>query len=135
MDFAPMLAAVALIWKIVDFAKVVRVRDVDAIVSQVAVWAAGVIVMFLLAATDFATGVDIGGRDASALNWASLVLVGLSIGSVASTAYDFKRAIDRTDSAAQPSLVTGRVPVVPPPTVDTDAPGATLPNAGRHAVP
>lgn len=130
MDFAPLLAAIALIWKLVDFAKHVRVRDTDAVVAQVAVWAAGVGVMFLLRETDFAGGVEIAGASLSALNWASVLLVGLSVGSTASAAYDIKRAIDNSDSAAQPSLVTGRVPITPPATYDADADA----NA-RHAAP
>ena len=114
MDFAPLVVALALVWKIVDFAKAVRVRDIDAIVSQLAVWVAGVIVTFLLAATDFASGVTIGDLSLDALNAASLILLGLSIGSTGSVAYDFKRAFDRSDSAAQPSLVTGKLPEPPP---------------------
>lgn len=119
MDFAPLVVALALVWKVVDFIKACRVRDVDAIVSQSAVWGAGVLVTFLLAATDFASGVTIGDLNLDALNAWSLVLLGLSIGSTGSVAYDFKRAFDNSDSAAQPSLVTGRVPVTPPATAPT----------------
>lgn len=118
MDFAPLLVAVALIWKLVDFAKALRVRDIDAIGTQLSVWIAGVVVTFLLAATDFASGITIGDLNLDALNWASLLLLGLSIGSTGSVAYDFKRALDSSDSAAQPSLVTGQVPLVPPVTAD-----------------
>lgn len=133
MDFVPFVAAIALIWKIVDFAKACRVRDVDAIVTQLATWGAGVAVMYLLAATDFAGQVMIGDARLDALNAASVALVGLSVGSTASAAYDFKRAVDRSDSAAQPSLVTGRVPVTPPVTVDSDAPARDA-RLGDHGI-
>lgn len=125
-----MLAAVALIWKLVDFAKACRVKDVDSIVTQVAVWAAGVAVVFLLAGTDFADGIDVAeSYTLSSLNAASLLLIGLTIGSTASAAYDFKRAFDRSDSAAQPSLVSGRVPVAPPVTADSVEEAAALEDA------
>lgn len=119
MDFAPLVVALALVWKVVDFVKHVRVRDIDAVVAQASVWVAGVIVTFLLAATDFASGVDIGDRSLDGLNAWSLVLLGLSIGSTGSVAYDFKRAFDNSDSAAMPSLVSGQVPVTPPVTADS----------------
>lgn len=135
MDFAPLVVALALVWKLVDFAKACRVRDIDAIVSQLAVWVAGVIVIFLLAATDFASGVKIGSLNLDALNAASLVLLGLSIGSTGSVAYDFKRAFDGSDSAAQPSLVTGLVPAPPVDVVTPPAPPQELaapPPTKRH---
>lgn len=122
MDFVPLAATVALLWKVVDTAKLVRVRDVNAVVTQAVTWGAGVLLAFLLAATDFADGIPIGDMHLGHLNAASLILVGLSLGSSASVAYDFKRAIDRTDSAAMPTLVTGLVPLTPPAVVDSDSP-------------
>lgn len=120
MDFVPLAAALALTWKLVDFVKQLRVRDWNAAVTQAAVWVAGVLVIWLLASTDFASGIKIGSMVLSHLNGASLVLVGLSVGASGSVAYDFKRALDGSDSAAQPALVTGAVPIVPPPTVASD---------------
>lgn len=103
MDFAPLLAAIALIWKIVDTVKYARARNVDAIVTQLGVWLAGVGVVLLLAATDFANGIEVAEFSLDKLNIASLVLLGLTIGSSASVAVDVKKAIDNTDSAAVPS--------------------------------
>lgn len=107
MTFAPLLAALALMVKLVDFAKYLRARDVNGIVTQLSVWVAGIIVIFLLAASDFASGVPIGDLKLDAMNAASLVLVGLTISSSGSVVYDFKRAADGSDSAATPQLVTG----------------------------
>lgn len=103
MDFAPLLAAIALIWKIVDFVKYLRVRNVDALVTQLGVWLAGVAVVLLLAATDFANGISIADYSLDKLNLASLLLLGLTIGSSASVAVDIKKAVDNTDSAAVPN--------------------------------
>lgn len=102
MDFAPLLAAIALTWKIVDFVKYLRARNVDAVATQAGVWFAGVAVMLLLAATDFAEGITIGNLALGDLNRASLILLGLSIGSSASVLVDAKRAVDNTDSAVVP---------------------------------
>lgn len=134
-DFIPLATAVALMWKLVDFVKHCRVRDVNAIVTQLAVWGAGVVVTFLLASSDWGDKVPVGGHQLDKLNVASLVLFGLSLGATASVGYDFKRAFDGSDSSAMPSLVTGDVPVVPPPTVDSDTPGDAITNVSNVAVP
>lgn len=103
MDFAPLLAAIALIWKIVDFVKYLRARNSEAVVTQAAVWFAGVGVIFLLAATDFASAINVGDLSLGTLNAASLILLGLSVGSSASVLVDVKKAVDNTDSAAVPA--------------------------------
>lgn len=120
MDFVPLLATAALVLKLIDFLKFLRVRDLDALTAQLSTWVAGVVCLFLLGATDFANQVNIGDVNLSDLNGWSKVLVGLTLGSTASLIYDAKRAVDRSDSAAMPSLVSGVVPVVPPPVVDAD---------------
>lgn len=108
MDFAPLLVAAALIWKLVDFVKFVKAKDINAVTTQLAVWVAGVVVIFLLAATDFASGVTIGDKNLDSLNAASLLLLGLSMGSTASVFVDAKKAVDGTDSAAVPALLKRR---------------------------
>ncbi len=104
MDFVPLLAAIALVWKIVDFAKYVRAKNVDAIIVQLAVWLAGVAVVFLLANTDFAGGIVVGDLVLASMKWPSLVLIGLSVGSSSSVLVDAKKAVDNTDSAAVPNV-------------------------------
>ena len=132
MDFFPLAAAIALIWKIVDFAKVARVRDWNAVLTQVVVWGAGVGVTFLLAGTDFADGINIGGRTLGGMNSSSVILLGLSMGSLGSVAVDYKKARDNNDSAAMPTLLTGEVPVGPPVLVDADAPEKKTTSSGRR---
>jgi hypothetical protein len=123
VDFVPLLAALAFAWKLVDWTKQIRVKDINAVVTQAAVWVAGVFVVFLLAQSDFGHAIRIaGGIPLDQLNFWSLLLVGLTVGSSASVGYDFRRSFDNSDSAAQPSLVTGEIPVVPPVvTVDADS--------------
>lgn len=103
MDFAPLLAAIALIWKIVDTVKYLRAGNRDAVFTQLGVWFAGVGVVLLLAATDFANGIEVAEFSMDKLNIASLILLGLTIGSSASVAVDLKKAIDNSDSAAVPA--------------------------------
>lgn len=114
MDFAPLLAAITLVWKIVDFVKYLRARNVDAVVTQLGVWIAGVGVTLLLAATNYADGIVIGDLALGNLNLASLVLLGLTIGSSASALVDVKKALDNTDSAAVPNPGEARRASAPP---------------------
>lgn len=105
MEFIPFVAALAFAWKLVDFIKYLSNKDTNGAITQLAVWGSGVIAVFLLASTDFAAGISVGDLPVSSLNWASLVLVGLSVGSSGSVAFDFKKALDREDSAKTESLL------------------------------
>lgn len=107
MEFVPLLAAAALVWKIVDFLKYLRTGDVNGVFTQLSVWVAGVAVVLLLANTDWADGITVGDTILGALNGASLVLLGLSVGSTSSVLYDTKAAIDGSDTAVKPPLITG----------------------------
>ena len=106
MDFVPLLAALALVVKIIDFVKAAKNGDANGIVTQLTTWVAGVAVVFLLAASDFGTGIDVAGYTLDGLNNFSLVLLGLSISSSGSLAFDFKKSFDNTDSAAVTPLIS-----------------------------
>lgn len=100
--FAPLVAAASLVWALVRFGKQVLARDGRAAATQIVVWGAGVAVAFLLSASDFADGIQVAGVALGSLNAASLLLVGLTIGSTASTAYEVKKALDSGDDAREP---------------------------------
>lgn len=97
------MAALAL--KLVDFVKFLKNKDVNSVVTQLAVWGAGVLIVFLVAASDFAVGLTVGDLSLNQLNWSSLVLVGLTLGSTGSVAFDFKKSFDNTDSSKIETLL------------------------------
>lgn len=105
MDFVPLLAALALVVKIIDFVKSLKNGDANGILTQAVTWVAGVGVLFLLAASDFGGGVEVAGYTLDSLNSFSLVLLGLSVSSTGSLAFDFKKSFDNTDSAAVTPLI------------------------------
>ncbi len=113
MEFIPAVALVALIWKIVDFLKYVARRDVNGAASIAVVWVAAIAVFFLFAQSDWAGELEVGNKLLSDYGWASLVILGLSFGASASALFDFKKALDNTDSAAVPSLLPESGPAVP----------------------
>lgn len=107
MPFVPLVAALALVTKLVDFGKYLTARNINGAVTQLVAWGAGIGAFFLLSRTDFASGITIGDLSLSTLNGASLILVGMSVASVGSLAIDFKQARDNTDTAAKPALLPG----------------------------
>lgn len=100
--FAPLVAAVSLIWSLVRFGKQLLARQMREAVTQLITWGAGIGVVALLAWSDFAAGIEVAGQSLAGLNAASLVLLGVTAASTASTAYEFKKSFDNGDSAQEP---------------------------------
>lgn len=95
----------ALIYKVTSVLKYTSAGEFRQVLTQIIPWAAGVIGVCLAAQADVSSGLQVFGDMAlSQLDGWSLVLAGVSLGSAASTAYDVKKAVDNTDSAAEPPL-------------------------------
>jgi len=104
MEFVPALALLALVASLINFLKYVRAGNVNGSLTQLSVWIAGILAVFLVAQTDYAAGIEMGGQALDALNAASLLFIGLQIGGLASLANELKKAIDNTDGAGKPNL-------------------------------
>lgn len=95
-----LLGAAALVWKVMDLLKFVEQKDWRAVRNQVEVMVLGVIALFVLAQTDFAQFVPIAHDFTLAtVNGWSIAWIGLSVASVGSVGYDFKKSVDNTDTA------------------------------------
>lgn len=107
LNIAEYAGLIALVWKAVDFMRLLGSFSAEksALATQALAWAGGVLVVAAYAASDFAAGLEIGGLPLSELNLASLVLIGVSLGSVASAAVDVKQSIDSRDTAVKPPLL------------------------------
>lgn len=105
MDFVPVLAMAALTLKVVDFLRYLRAGDTNGVFTQVAAWLAGVVVVLLVAQTDWSDGIPVGDMTLGTINIWSLIFYGLSAGSAASLTKDSLKAVDNTNSAAIPTLV------------------------------
>ena len=106
MDFVPLIVVGSLLKKVVDFLKFLTGKDWNAALTQIVVWVAGVLLMWLLSASDFADGIVIGGIDLGDMNAASIVLAGLGLASTVSlVGQDLLKALDRSQSAATPQLI------------------------------
>lgn len=120
MEFVPVAAMAVLSLKLIDFLRYLRAGDLNGVFTQIAAWIAGVAVVFLVAQTDWASGVAVGDMNLATLNAWSLVFYGLSVGSGGSVVKDVLKAVDNTNSARIPTLVqsAARHRVEPPKTED-----------------
>lgn len=99
---------VAIAVKVIDFLRMLANAETEksGIVTQLAAWLGATAVVFLYGASqlgDFVLpGTDILLENADS---PTKVLLGLAVGSGASLLVDFKQAIDKSDSAAKPTLL------------------------------
>jgi mevalonate kinase len=102
--FIPAVAMATLIKKLIDTFKYVTAKDWNGAVTQLVVWLSGVLVVWLYAQTDWAETFSFAGLTLASMNLASLVALGIGLGSSASVATDFIKARDAADTAKMPPL-------------------------------
>lgn len=106
--FAPLAALTATVFTVISLLRYLRGRDWNGAFTIVSVWVAGIVVLLLFAQTDWAETLTIPGlaeEPLSTLNFASLVVLGLQLGSTATAFNEVRGAIDNTSSTAKPKLV------------------------------
>jgi len=95
----------ALVKKVIDFLKYVTNRDLNGVLTTAGAWIGGIVVIVLFAQSNFAEGIKIGDTTLAAINFASLVVVGMSIGSGAGLANDWISAKEPKDDPARLKLL------------------------------
>ena len=104
MEFVPIVAMAALILKVIDFLRYTVAADINGAGTQLIVWVAGIATTFLVAHTEWADGVEVGGVALAKLGFWSLVFVGLSTSSVAAAGKDLLKSLDNANSSKIPTL-------------------------------
>lgn len=100
----------ALLVKVTSFLKYVSDGKWREALTQLVAWAAGIGVVVVAAATGVTEDLLIFGHEVlGQMNGWSQILAGLALGSGGAFAYDFKKAIDNTDSAGEPPLGGDRI--------------------------
>lgn len=107
MEVFTLASLIALGMRVVSFLKYARARDWNATFTQACVWASGVALVFLAGAADVTNKLILfkGVPTLSDINSASKILLGLMLLSLGSQVYEFKKAFDRNDTAAEPALL------------------------------
>lgn len=105
MSIAAVALIGALIYKLVDFGKLVTSKNVNGVVTQLVAWVVGVGVVFLASAADVTNKFAFNGVVLSDLDGGSKVFLGLLATSIFSAVYDLKSALDNDDSAKTAPLL------------------------------
>lgn len=109
MDALTAVSFLALVAKVMSTVKYLSAGQVRQVLTQVLTWLTGFLVLLLGAQANISEHLQVIGNVALGdLNTWSLLLGGVMLGSTASFAYDFKKAADGTDSAAEPALQIGK---------------------------
>lgn len=106
MEPLTLTALAALVVKITSVLKAAG-KDWNYVVTQAVTWVVGILVLVLAANADLTENLVLfdGAQRLGVLNGASLVLAGLAFSSLGSFAYDVKKAVDVSDSAAEQRLL------------------------------
>lgn len=93
--------------KIVTVIKYLASSNKNAAITQLVVWAVGFVILLLAGNATVTEDLVVPGlsEPLGDLDFGSFLIVALITGSSGSVVYDFKKAIDRTDSAAEPNLL------------------------------
>jgi hypothetical protein len=108
---AELAVVAAFIKKLVDFVRQLRGRDMNAVLTQLFVWVAGIVVVWLTAHVNFGSGVEIAnvklddlGAWLNSMNLWTQSVVGVLLASSSSIIQDLFKAVDPTQSEAKPKL-------------------------------
>ena len=105
MEFVPLVVMTATVKKIVDLLKYGTNNDLNALITQLVAWAAGVLVVAITAASDWGSTFAIGEFRLSDMNVWSQLLAGVQLASTAGFGWDVLKAVDGTNSAIVPRLL------------------------------
>ncbi len=105
MPLVPLVALGTVVFNLVNVLKYASGRQWNSVVTQLIAWAAGVAGIFLVGATEFASGIMVGDVSLEGLDTPSKFFLGLVATSLLSTFNELKKALDRSDSASTPPLL------------------------------
>lgn len=105
MPFVPLIAMGTLVFTLINFLRDLSGGLWSSVTTQGIAWIAGVLVVQLVARTQFADGIVIGDMALSRLSFWSLFFVGLMASSIMGTINEVKKALDGSDSATHPKLL------------------------------
>lgn len=104
MEVFTIAGLIALIIKFTSASKYIRAGQIGDFLTQVFVWATGILAAFVAVNANAFEKIDINGTQLADLNAWSVVLLGLGLSSLGSAFVDYKKARDNNDTAAEPAL-------------------------------
>lgn len=108
-DLVPYAAAVTTVYTVVSLIRFLYGRDWARAGTIVTVWVSGTVVLWLFSLSVWAEGITggmLGDKSLAQLNFVSIVILGLQIGSTATAFNEVRGAIDRDGHTDKPHLFT-----------------------------
>lgn len=107
MEVITLASLISLGNKVTAFLKSLTNKDWNAVITQLVHWGGMTIILVFAAHASIANQITLfdGVPPLKELDGASLLLAGMSLGSLGSVLYDFKKARDNTDGAVEPPLI------------------------------
>jgi hypothetical protein len=99
---AATLVFAALVLKLVDLLKYIKAGDGNGLLTLAIGFVAGIAAVAIVGETQWNDEIKIGDETLETMSRVSKVVLGLVATSVAAVVYDFKKAVDHTDSARTP---------------------------------
>jgi hypothetical protein len=114
MEVLTLASLIALGMTMVRFLKFLKAADWNAVTVQSATWIVGIALVFLAAEANVTSHLTLwsGVPPLADINAASKVLLGLMFLSLGSQVYEFKKALDHNDTAAEPALLPDQTKVI-----------------------
>jgi len=101
---AATLVFAALVLKFVDLIKYARAKDGNGLITLAIGFVAGIGAVGIISLTQWNDEIRIGDETLESMSRVSKVVLGLVATSVAAVLYDFKKAVDNTDTARTPRI-------------------------------
>lgn len=109
MDLTVIIALGTFVYTLTNFVRFALATNWSSVLSQVLAWVAGIVSVLITAHSDLGRAISIGSEPLKDLSTGSQFLVGLTAASSISIVYQFKQAIDHTDSAVVPSFAAAKL--------------------------
>lgn len=110
MEFVPLVALGLVVKTTIDILRYLKGSDWNGAFTLIAAWIAGFGAAALFGQTAWADSLVIGDQNLGNLNIASLIVFGLTLGSVGAFANEFNAARDDNRNTSKPHLVSGDAP-------------------------
>lgn len=104
MEFAPLVVAAAMVTSGAALVKDILGGQARKAVTFLLTYLVALGITFALRASDFASGVTLGEHTLDGLNVASVFLAAFAVMSLARVVYEFKKAVDASDTAVETKL-------------------------------
>ena len=109
IDLSLIIALGTFVFTLTNFIRFFLATNWSSALAQLIAWASGILATFVVAHTQLATSIAFGSKSLNTLDIPSQAIVGLAAASSIGIVYQFKQALDSTDTAKVASLSESKI--------------------------